>query len=313
MRSYLKLILPVTAACLYLLSSCSTFDTSVLKDPSIRTTPDPLTLNLTAEPYMLRYDLIRAYDVVTTTGPNGQQQTRKQNRSYSDIGIDFGNGLMIDGNLNFFVDMTRFYKLPDSDFTIEDNNAKSLKTVCVYRRKGNEFTLSYPKSAKVAKTVTFNGDSIKIDERGFLKFKHSIQISADKITDNKIIDQTMERKSADKITFMRSLSAYSVEMPDPKTINVKLKTLLGTLVEYKIENLGDRIKVTQKDFNGSIFSTEKMFFFFRTAGGFYFYKSNKDESDFGSPVWLEKIENIVYFHQFNMFGDSQSARMIIQQ
>jgi hypothetical protein len=279
---------------------------------------------MAVEPYMLRYDLKRAEDKQTTTthnpnGPSGTTTTVTK-RPYAETGVYLGNGLMMDQNLNLFVDMVRFFGMADRDsFTITDNRGKDLKPTQFYERTGNVFTSKKSAAAKPSRKVEFAGDKILIEDGSILKIKKTVNITPTTLEipaalgASRVVQETSSRVEFTGSIFAKG-AGYSFEQTSPDFITVKVKMLLGTRTAMEIARRDDCIVFIYKPaFSLSLldFRKDETYTFFRTENGFYF---SRDAGSFlkQSVIQVEKRDNSVLLHDYLLFGDQVTTRVIVQ-
>jgi hypothetical protein len=107
----------VSAIAVLALAGCTTFDPARLADISIRQPTGPLELRPAYDAFMIREDLVRATHSETRTSyTNGRMSTYSVQvpNAYHLLGIELGNGILMDYNNNLFVDLIRFYGLDDA-------------------------------------------------------------------------------------------------------------------------------------------------------------------------------------------------------
>lgn len=129
----------------------------------------------------VREDLVRATHSVTQTSySNGMMitSTRQAPNDYSEIVIDFGNGIILDYNNNLCIDLLRFYDLArlSNYHIVRKPIGFSLEATNSYDLEAGVFSSTYG----LNRQATFKDNSIEI-ESGLLKAKRTIEIGPQSI------------------------------------------------------------------------------------------------------------------------------------
>jgi hypothetical protein len=244
-------------------------DASRLRDSSIRRPPKPLTLLPAHEIYLIREDLVRATHTETRTSyVNGKMtvQTVQVPNEYSELVIDFGNGIIMDCNNNLCVDLLRYHDLQ----LVDRFHVTGIP-------KGFSFASedSYDLKDGVRRHATMNTDPMVI-ESGMLKFKRFVE------TNETGIILRGKFLGADVIKSARLVSPGAIEVKGfwkDTTFNMESPNLITMGKYFQIRTEGDHITVTYT----GIFGMTTARTFFRTDTGFIFF----DESNRGVEVLKE--------------------------
>jgi hypothetical protein len=277
----MKYSLMLAAFFLLVITGCSSMDSSRLKDTSIRRPPNQLILVPGYDVYMIREDLVRGTHSETRTYyQNGRSVTRTETveNAYSELLIDFGNGIVMDYNNNLCVDLMRFYKFTEKhQFAITKKRIGfSLKENISYVRQDDKFE----SSLDVGRDVIFAGENIEINEHSLFRPKRYIELKGNEIfLKGKFlgikVNQSIKLENANALKLIGFW----------KDVNVVKEYLNQVAIEkyFKINRQDDRIVVVYSGIFGM--TTERTFI--RTDNGFIFF----DENNYG--VEVEKKDNVI--------------------
>jgi hypothetical protein len=252
------------AAIAVLLAGCATMSAARLADPGVRQTLDPIQLRPAVEANFVREDLVRATHTVTTTSyVNGMVMpaTRQVPNDYSELVIDFGNGIVMDYNNNLCVDLLRFYGLDrlqgyhiertPHGFTFESVNSYDLKngvftsTVGMYRK-----VVQDDKGAQIESGLLHSRRTIRVADRSVELTQNVLGVDVKKsaaLTD----DNTLEVHG-----FWRD-ATFRMETPDSAVMEGY----------FRIVHDGDHLIISYTGIFGIV--TERTFF--RTEKGLVFF------------------------------------------
>lgn len=155
-------------------------DLSRIEDATLRKKPEIVKLDPSYEVFMLREDLVRATHAETvTTTANGRTvtSTRQVPNEYSELVIDFGNGIIMDYNENLCIDLMKLYGIDSSHgFMIERSGKGFMNGKRYFEFAGKQYKTNYESK----RNVVFSGNEIRI-ESGLLKSIRTLVIDDDKI------------------------------------------------------------------------------------------------------------------------------------
>jgi hypothetical protein len=256
-----------------LLVGCATMNTARLHDPTMRQILEPIKLQPSYESSFIREDLVRATHTVTTTSyVNGMMRTssHEEPNDYSELVIDFGNGILMDYNNNLCIDLLRFYGLTklSSYRIIRTPKGFSFESINNYDLKDG----IYSSNVGMYRKVIQNDNGAQI-ESGLLHFKRIISVADRSVELSENILGIDVKKSAtltDDMTlqvkgFWKD-STFKIESPDQLVMEGY----------FKIMHEGDHLNIVYTGIFG--ITTERTFF--RTENGFIFY----DNQDRGVEV-----------------------------
>jgi hypothetical protein len=247
-----------------LLCGCLTMDATRLSDLSIRQTPRPLTLLPGYDVYMVREDLVRAtHSQTQTTYVNGQASTQivQVPNAYSELVIDFGNGIIMDYNYNLCVDLLRFYDMQDmACFAItKEPRGFTFEAEKYYKLEDGLFESSF----ETGRRASFKENRIEI-ESGMLKLKRFVEEKDDEVVFwGKFLGEDINKSA--KLTNAETLEVKGFWRDKTFTMDSPDRIAMGKY--FKIETDNDHITITYT----GIFGLSTVRTFFRTENGFIFF------------------------------------------
>jgi hypothetical protein len=271
----------LTAVLVLLIAGCASMDASRLQDASIRRPPNQLSLAPGYDVYLIREDLVRGtHSESRTYHQNGKTVTRTETveNEYSELLIDFGNGIVMDYNNNLCVDLMRFYGLTEKrSFAIAKKPIGfSMKSDISYVRQDAKFE----SSLGAGRDVTFSADGIEINEHALFSPKRYIEAKGNEIF--------LRGK------FLGFKVNQSVKLENPSTLKLigfwkdvdvtkEFANQIAIEKYFKINRQDDRVVVVYS----GIFGLSTMRTFVRTDDGFIFF----DEHNY--RVEVEKKGNVI--------------------
>lgn len=258
---------------LILLSTCATLDRAFIDDESNRVELEDLKLEMDAEVFHFRADLIRqtTEENMTTVDGTGAFATEEEEVEvpYHYVGVRFGNGLFLDYNQNLSVDLIEFFGLEDEDFKIiqKMNTGDIFNPGIEYARVGNSFTRE-EKILLGKKSTARLGENRIVVEEGLFKTEVEILLEEDKILCKPggvfgFLGKAEIRKGDDDNLSIPGLwKDAEFSRIDSNTIEMDKY--------FTIEKSGNEILINYK----GLFGLSVTYHFIRTSTGFVFYDDN---------------------------------------
>lgn len=278
-----KVLLPLVL--LVFLASCATLDSALIEDESQRTELEDLRLEMDAEVFHLRADLIRqTVEEKSTTlslSGAGSEEEEISDVPYHYAGIRFGNGIYLDYNQNLSVDLVEFYNLDAGDFTVVQklNSADLFAPAIEYKLMGSEFIRAEKAILGHKTTVSLSGSPIVVEE-GLFKTRIELFLHDDKLIckpdgvfgflGKAEIEKTEEGLA---IPGLWKDSEFTWDGPDKIVVDK----------DFSITKEGNELLIEYK----GIFGITKTYRFIRTAAGFIFF-----DNDYHGVMAEKKGDNI---------------------
>jgi hypothetical protein len=276
---YRKTIL-VSALVVLGLAGCTTIDPARLADISIRQPTGPLELRPAYDAFMIREDLVRATHSETRTSyTNGRMSTYSVQvpNAYHLLGIELGNGILMDYNNNLFVDLIRFYGMDDASKIHITRTPKgfSLEGSATYVYENG----TYRSNDMIIWTERRLGNQVELDWSG-IKGKDRIEVSENSVVLTSKILGVDVVKSATLVSatelavrgFWRDAS-FTLISPD----RIQMERF------FEMDRYPDHISIIYKGIFG--ITTERTFV--KTAEGFLFFTPD------GFGVEVMKKDNVI--------------------
>jgi len=274
---------PFLAAILLMIAgSCATYDRSLFEDPSIRIPPDPLKLSIACEPFFIRVDVNRNYareeSPVMSQKELFSPHEYYEARPYSELCVDFGNGLMMDYNGNLFIELGRFFGVDESaDFSLTMNNASGSKPRILLRMRGGEFDWKRIHGGKILRTVRSVSNVVIIKNSEWFPRSKRITVSPGEIA---LPDQpTVREFAADSDTVMMNSFPRKLKRTGPDEIEAA-----GI---YKISRTLNSVGIVFTDQAGIV----KRYTFFKIADGCVF------DTPYGDAGVIRKTGNLIRYYK----------------
>jgi hypothetical protein len=142
---------------------------------------DPLALTPAVESSFLRVDIVRGTHpdtTVTITNPDGSKAPPKmKDNDYSEVVVDFGNGIILDSNNNLSIDLLRLYGMENlASYHIIKRPADLFDSAITYDLRGGVFTSKVGWIGARRKAV-LDGTQLRV-ESGLMHPKKTISIGA---------------------------------------------------------------------------------------------------------------------------------------
>jgi len=293
--------------CLCLLDSCamSSLDRAYVSNPVNRVALEPFRFELSHDPYLLRTDLVRASHAEDRTTPvsNGTSanyitQSIQVDNAYFPVAIDFGNGLMVDANLNVFVDLSRFYSLRDLPAYKAKLPARGLFGAdTLYTKTGSNFVENSNVIGGSKREVEVLKDTVSINSTGFLNGHPKYRI----------YDTGIEYDPGALFESKLTYSQPSIDTINIPTASDRMVFRLVDLNHARLEQPGILLDIVQK--GNTVAISRKLgqkplqnYTFFRTSQGFVFYNNASYEGvevrkiDKNITTWINsKVLNSLQF------------------
>ncbi|MCB1315064.1 MAG: hypothetical protein KDK27_03875 [Leptospiraceae bacterium] len=136
-------VLTVTA-----LAGCRSLEPTDIPDAGSLLPFDPLRVELAWDVFGMRVDMRRQTRTYTTTRMDSSGQMITEQRTepvpYHYLGVDLGNGLFLDANLNLGMDIIKLFELENkASFTIVKTDDSFFGGSTTFRKNGNRVTIDH--------------------------------------------------------------------------------------------------------------------------------------------------------------------------